>query len=428
MYDQQLKQLRDSALLRELSALVEQERVNSAKLLACIAEVDARRLYRPAGYPSMYAYCLGELRLSEDVAYKRIRAARAARQFPGLLRAVARGRLHLSAVCLLAPHLTAKNANELIAAAAHKSRSDLERFLARRFPLPEELRIDDGVAPLPITRFVPVEAAGGAQRAPEPVAPGAQLAPGRVSAEAETPPGREAPAAELAPGRVQVPSPQTRLSPLSPERYVIQLTISRATHDKLRRAQALLGHSIPSGDVASVLDRALDFLIGRLEQRKLGATSQPRRLPRPSSGRRHVPAAVRREVWERDQGRCTFVGDLGRRCEAVSRLEFDHVDPVALGGQATVERMRLRCRAHNQLEAERTFGGEFMRRKRAAAVGGRSSAGGDDQALDVIADQPVSIEGRLSLALGAQRPQGTVRGGERGAAPAGEASQAPADP
>jgi hypothetical protein len=156
---------------------------------------------------------------------------------------------------------------------------------------------------------------------------------------------------------------------------VIQLTISRATHDKLRHAQALLGHSIPSGDVALVLDRALDFLIDRLEKRKLGATSQPRPLPRPSHGRRHVPAAVRREVWERDQGRCTFVGHRGRRCEARTRLEFDHVDPVALGGQATVDRIRLRCRAHNQLEAERAFGEGFMRGKRTAAVGDRRRAG-----------------------------------------------------
>jgi hypothetical protein len=48
-------------------------------------------------------------------------------------------------------------------------------------------------------------------------------------------------------------------------------------------------------------------------------------------------------------------------------LEFDHIDPVARGGQPTVERMRLRCRAHNQYEAERIFGTEFMRHKRQAA-------------------------------------------------------------
>jgi hypothetical protein len=48
-------------------------------------------------------------------------------------------------------------------------------------------------------------------------------------------------------------------------------------------------------------------------------------------------------------------------------LEFDHVQEVARGGQATVDGLRLRCRTHNQFTAERTFGAEFMARKRAEA-------------------------------------------------------------
>jgi len=429
----QLSHVHDSVLLRKLTSLVERDRATTATLLAYIAEVDERRLYLPAGYPSMYAYCLGELHLSEASAYKRIRAARAAREFPALLPALAEGRLHVSAVCLLAPHLAVGNVDELIVAATHQGRAELEQWLAQRFPIAEALRFDDGVYQVPAERLVPVE-----------------FTPGRV----ET--------AELAPGRVEVPSPPTRLSPLSPERYTIQVTIPAATHDKLRHAQALLGHAIPSGDIAGVLDRALDSLIGQLEKRKLGATKQPRRRPRPTRARRHVPAQVRRAVWERDQGRCTFVGDNGHRCDERVRLEFDHIDPVARGGRATVERMRLRCRAHNQFEAERAFGEEFMRRKRASA-GQPASAASDrpiseadsgDQAADVIAglralglrasearhvaeasrpDHPVSLEERLRLALRAHRPRGTVRVAVRAPAPAvgqpdGPRRQAPAGP
>ena len=79
---------------------------------------------------------------------------------------------------------------------------------------------------------------------------------------------------------------------------------------------------------------------------------------------RYIPAHVKRGVWERDQGQCTFVGDTGQRCESRKFLEYDHVDPVARGGQATVQGLRLRCRGHNQLEAERTFGAGFMSAKR----------------------------------------------------------------
>ena len=73
---------------------------------------------------------------------------------------------------------------------------------------------------------------------------------------------------------------------------------------------------------------------------------------------------MKRTVWERDGGRCTFVGESGHRCESRTRLEFDHVEPVATGGHATVKGLRLRCRAHNQYEAERAFGRDFMNAKR----------------------------------------------------------------
>jgi hypothetical protein len=72
-------------------------------------------------------------------------------------------------------------------------------------------------------------------------------------------------------------------------------------------------------------------------------------------------------VWQRDRGQCTFRGDNGTRCPARAGLEFDHVEPVARGGRATVDNLRLRCRAHNQYDAECTFGAGFMERKREQA-------------------------------------------------------------
>jgi len=117
-----------------------------------------------------------------------------------------------------------------------------------------------------------------------------------------------------------------------------------------------------------MLDRALDALIRQLEKRKFAATAMPRTRPRrATAGGRYIPAHVKRAVAARDQGRCTFVSEAGRRCSATYRLEFDHVEPVARGGRATVDGIRLRCRAHNQYEAERMFGAEFMRHKREQA-------------------------------------------------------------
>ena len=116
MNTNRFRRLSDGALLRELAALLAHDCGLTATLLACLAEVDARRLYVPAGYPSMYAYCVGAFHMSEDAACRRIRAARAARQFPVILAAVAEGRVHLSGVLALAPHLTPENVAELLAA------------------------------------------------------------------------------------------------------------------------------------------------------------------------------------------------------------------------------------------------------------------------------------------------------------------------
>src|SRR5436309_15569420 len=115
--------LSDRSLLDSLASRLCQQRAISAELLADLAEVDARRLYLPAGYPSMFLYCVSELHLSEDAAYKRIQAARAARQFPILFDAVAEGRLHLTAVGLLAPYLTLENVGELLKAAEQQTKS-----------------------------------------------------------------------------------------------------------------------------------------------------------------------------------------------------------------------------------------------------------------------------------------------------------------
>ncbi len=357
-----LAHLDDRTLLDAVRRLVAQDRATTAELLAHLGEVDARRLYVPLGHPSMFDYCVAALHLSESAAYRRIHAARAARRFPVILAAVAEGRLHLAAVCLISPHLTADNVDELVASVTHRRKSAVERLLAERFA-PPLLRAAAGAAPGPVPTGSPGE--------PPAVDAREQLVPGRVDVRVSTAaPGGDSPAiasTPLAPGRVD---------PGLVPHTVLRVVMSASTQAKLRRAQDLLAHALPSGDVASVLDRALDALLVQLERRKYASTP---RSPRPHGrsrpvrpGQRTVPAHVRRAVWERDQGRCAFVSRDGRRCSARRGLEFDHVDPVASGGRPLINRMRLLCRAHNQFEAEQAFGREFMRRKREMARAARN--------------------------------------------------------
>ena len=115
--------LPDDQLLAELRRLVESERAVTAKLLASLMEVDARRLYLREGCSSLFTYCTQVLHLAEGAAYNRIETARAARRFPLVLDAIADGSLALTSARLLGPHLTTDNHLGLLCAAHAASRS-----------------------------------------------------------------------------------------------------------------------------------------------------------------------------------------------------------------------------------------------------------------------------------------------------------------
>ena len=350
----------DDGLLHNTKLIVAHENRTCAVILTRLAEIEERRLFLREGCPTMHSYCVRELHFSEGVAYKRVEAARTARRYHGVLVALAEGRLHLRAVLMLAPHLTSGNADELVAAATHKTRFELEELLAQRFPrpdLPERLRA--------------VTAVGGPSSMAGPPAPQAvAIGSGSNSLTIPEQPGHadlEVPLPASAFRSVlkgpEVLGPRERVTSLAPERFGLQLTLDRETYDLLEEARALTGHRNPTGEILPVLKGALKCYVAELRKQKYAATTRPR-PSRPSTAPRHIPAAVKSAVWERDGGQCTFVSDCGQRCPARSRLEFDHRVPVAHGGQATPENVRLMCRSHNQYAAERAFGAEFMDRKR----------------------------------------------------------------
>jgi hypothetical protein len=144
-----LKQLADRTLDRALDTLVAQRCVNTADLIAHLTEFHVRRLYVSAGYWSLYLYCTGRLHFSEQAAYRRISVARTARRFPQVFPALAEGRLHLTAVEMPAPHLIPENVDRLLSAATRKSKSEIERLLARWFPQPDLPASVHALSPLP---------------------------------------------------------------------------------------------------------------------------------------------------------------------------------------------------------------------------------------------------------------------------------------
>jgi hypothetical protein len=326
-----LQELSNTALLEETARLASRERGATAALIAAIAEVDARRLYLGESCPSMFVYCTRVLHLSEHAAYDRIEAARLSRRFPAILAQLEDGALTLTNVRLLGPHLTHANADALMTEAAHKSRSEVERLIARLRPQPD---VPAAIRKLPERRSLP-----------SPVSARIDLPEtGTVTVSVPTPP----------PLRAAV------VKPLAPERYKVQFTIDDETHRILRRVQDLMRHSVPNGDLSTIFNRALIALLEGLEKRRAAVTKRPRAGRAQANGSRHIPASVRREVWKRDAGRCAFVGSNGR-CSETGFLELHHVQPFAAGGRAVAENIELRCRAHNAYEAELFFGTSIVR-------------------------------------------------------------------
>ena len=407
MTTESLHRLSDRELLEVTVRVAADERRSTVELVELLSEVDARRLYLGQGCSSLFTYCTEVLRLSESAAYHRIEAARAIRVFPLIVEWLRDGSLTLTNVALLRSHLTLRNHAQLLGEARNKSKREVERQIALLAPKPEVAALvrrlpDTGVAaPAAVVPSVLAQRPGDRGAAIESLN---QL--GERGIATEVPEAFVASMAMTAPPSLSISrGPQSRVEALASNRYLLRLSLSATGHENLRRAQGLMRHSLPGGDLAAVVERALELLVEHLERRKFAATARPRapaskprptsRLdwrpaPRPTSpsksrsqsrptspspspplppplppspplppgkasASRHLPATVRRAVWRRDRGQCAFVGPNGR-CTETGRLEFHHIVPFARGGSASTSNISLRCRAHNAYEGELCFG------------------------------------------------------------------------
>ncbi len=476
-----LAQLSDAELLEGTRRLVGRSNHLLAELLVHLAEVEARGIHRTRACSSLYAYCIYELRFSEDEAFRRVAAARLVKRFPVLLDALASGELHLTGLLMLGPHLTEANLVEVLARAKHRTKRELARLVRILDPLPAVPARIEPLGPAP-ARLVPSEPTW--QEFIDSACPVRELAPGDRPREwtegaNDAVPGSEEQARKTvgwsagagttgnasasgcasagasgrasagasmdapnhceetmvtAPVRVE-PAPLGRLEA---ERYKVQFTATEEYVRLVEEAKALLSHAVPNMTLEELQMRAMRALVVELKKKKYAAsrapalssapcsvngTSAPAHevdsadgLPRAASmarndrpdtlGRtsarpgstdalpdaaagtrreradtldhhdqqhtrrrgRHIAAAVRRTVFERDGSRCTYLDANGTRCRETHRLEFHHLMPFASGGDHRAANLTLRCAAHNALAAEEDFGRELIEDRKTSLV------------------------------------------------------------
>jgi hypothetical protein len=163
-----------------------------------------------------------------------------------------------------------------------------------------------------------------------------------------------------------VEPPRSAARPLTADLRRLHVTVTKRFMEKVEAARDALSHSHPGADVEQILEAGLDLLLERAAKRK-GLVKRPRSQPSPDAedrNPRQVPAAVRREVFLRDDGRCQWPTDGGGICGSTHRVELDHLVPVGRGGRPTVANLRVLCATHNALAARQLYGEAFMKRFR----------------------------------------------------------------
>jgi 5-methylcytosine-specific restriction endonuclease McrA len=421
--------LSDAELLAATRSLVGRSNQLLAALLVHLGEVEARGIHRTRACSSLYTYCIYELRFSEDEAFRRVAAARLVRRFPALWDAVAAGELHLTGLLMLGPHLTEENLSEVLLRAKHRTKKEIARLVRQLDPLLDvPARIEPlGPAPAPVPPSEPTwDEFVSSFRPVRELAPGERPRDWTANAndvEAATEPPTE-PQAHALPVGARQPAP------LLSERYRVQFTAGEEYVRLVEEARALLSHDAPRATLDEIQLRAMRALVAELKRKKYAVTAQtkkpgrataepmnaggstaelegaktlevgaqvqpeveaqahPQAQPKararterepesahkseleslnPRRRGRYVPASVRRAVFERDEGRCTYADGRGRRCAETHGLELHHVTAFAHGGEHTEANLTLRCRSHNTLVAEQDFGRERVEFARSAS-------------------------------------------------------------
>jgi hypothetical protein len=336
-----LNKIPSSLLITELKSLVDEERKLTVRILHYLKEIEARKLHLEAGFSSLFEYCVKELGYSEGSAHRRLSAMRLIRDLPETEKAIEEGRLSLTA--------------------AAQAQTYFREVAKTRGPILRQEKI-------------------------------------AIIAQLEGCSTRECERALIAldPNPI-LPAEKTK--PLSEEHTLIQFVADRALLAKLERLKGLLAHQNFSGDYAKLFNRLADLGLEKLgygvsarrdsQKGKPGSpeAEKPGKAPitlnKPSNPNenekdsqsadvkagaqtnsgsnaqtpgpsRYLPAAVKREVWKRDGGRCVYVDPkAGRRCSSRHGLQFDHIHPHARGGEGSAQNLQLLCGAHNRYRAEK---------------------------------------------------------------------------
>ena len=272
-----LRHLTDKVLLADTKNLVSKERAISLQVLHHLREIEKRRLFSELGYGSLFEYTTKELGYSEPSASRRIQSARLLKDFPELEKKISDGRLTMTNVAQAAQ--TFKNENIT----------------------------DPNIKKTILRQIENTSKTGCAKKLLEFTTP--------------------------------TPLPKEKIKVVSPTFYSVHWNLSQETMTLFEELKGLLAHRKLDQD--QILALAFEIANEKIKKDKFRINANFNTPVAKPCTKRTIPSRVKKEVYERDHGRCT-------KCQSTYKLEYDHMIPFSMGGESTVDNLRVLCFSCNQ--------------------------------------------------------------------------------
>ena len=365
--------LSDRELLAQTSNLARVERHLQGAIIDHLAEIEARSLFLRRGFASLFEYAVRELGYSDAAAGRRIAAMRLCADNPHTRERLRDGSLSLSAAAELQWAFDRQRRRVPPVAAPATPRADTPRADT------PQAATTPAVAALPTEPPLVLDAVGR-QKLVEEAAGKSTRQVKRMLADLDP---------ELA-------AAADRVRPLGNGRYELKAVIDAECQRGLEQLASLLSHVDPRMTVGQLVGRLVREALDRHDpsrrrprtgsrpadahahaastpeadrrtasppkqtarpavsatstaQTRPGCDGHAAAAPKSRDSGRAIPAAVKREVWQRDGGRCRYVDPhTGRRCTSRHLLQIDHVLPYGLGGGSDPGNLRLLCHAHHR--------------------------------------------------------------------------------
>jgi hypothetical protein len=332
-----LKGMSDHKLINQLKKLVSQEQDLALKILPHLIEVERRKLYLDKAYSTLTEYCIHELGYGDSSASRRVRVARVIQKIPEVYDYLVKNQLTFSAVLQVYRVLTPDNKDGLLPRLVGKTYNEIERIMAEYMPA---RKIFDQAKPTLVKKFVAVESAPA--RATLTSAGGAP-----VPNMGEMP--RHSDGANDPADKISTPEVKEVLERM----FEIRFAVDEELMELIQWMKSHLSHKFPKGaGYLEIFKRAIKYY----KQREDLAENKPAHSRKANTASRCIPKAIKQKVWKRDNGRCSFVGSNGKRCNSDYLVQFDHYPiPFARGGPSTAKNLRLLCAKHNRYTARRVY-------------------------------------------------------------------------